>query len=623
MKHFVINLERREDRRNKFIANNRGKFDFEFVKAVDGSTLTPETLALKGMKANENWTDQSGRSISDGEVGCFLSHYGLWQKCIALNEPICIIEDDIIVNLEDYKKALKYPGFDFIYIACNDIREQNQKIVNDDLFMPGYAWNLSAYIITPSAAKHLVNTDILKNIIPADEYAPRMHEKNLYRTVAIRNPQTQAIYTNSDVTFKLALNATDCAAKEFYSVDWHVLTMGTDETKMHRIAKSAYDNEIQYKNLGAGVTWKGGTMEFKGGGHKINAVKEYIKDKRDSDYVLFVDAYDVFFTSDLETIIERFWEFECEAIFGAEKTCWPNENLANQFDQTQDYPYLNSGTYIAKVGKLKRLLSDPIEDYEDDQEYLQKQYLNSEGVKLDHEQYIFMTSDLENLQIKNGDSFNSLTRCYGCIVHGNGGELEKKAFDRLFLQMNKTETSPLYIPNYGKYEKISEDMLVVDFMTKDQCDRLIELSNEHGGWEPMPGDKFPAYEIRMKEMGLWEDLEKYWIEHIYPVVEEYWSPLQMYGLRDAFTMRYTMDTQTSLRNHHDASLVTGSVKLNDDYEGAELIFPRQGITNNAIDVGKCILFPGQVTHGHYCDELKSGTKYSLTMWTSRYKGDVN
>jgi hypothetical protein len=34
------------------------------------------------------------------------------------------------------------------------------------------------------------------------------------------------------------------------------------------------------------------------------------------------------------------------------------------------------------------------------------------------------------------------------------------------------------------------------------------------------------------------------------------------------------------------------------------------------------LFPGQVTHGHYVDELTKGVKYSLTMWTSRYKGDL-
>lgn len=30
-----------------------------------------------------------------GEIGCFDSHYRLWQKCVELNEPIMIFEDDV------------------------------------------------------------------------------------------------------------------------------------------------------------------------------------------------------------------------------------------------------------------------------------------------------------------------------------------------------------------------------------------------------------------------------------------------------------------------------------------------------------------------------------------------
>jgi predicted 2-oxoglutarate/Fe(II)-dependent dioxygenase YbiX len=155
------------------------------------------------------------------------------------------------------------------------------------------------------------------------------------------------------------------------------------------------------------------------------------------------------------------------------------------------------------------------------------------------------------------------------------------------------------------------------------CEEMIRIAEEHGGWNPMPGDKFPAREIRVKELGLWAAMEEHWQRVLYPVIEKHWYPTEMYGLRDAFVMRYSLDTQTSLRLHTDASLVTGSVKLNDDYLGADLIFPRQNVTNRDIPVGKCILFPGQVTHGHECTELTYGTKYSLTMWSSRMRGDVN
>jgi len=39
-------------------------------------------------------TDE-GKMKRAGVVGCFYSHYSLWQKCIALGEPIMIFEDDV------------------------------------------------------------------------------------------------------------------------------------------------------------------------------------------------------------------------------------------------------------------------------------------------------------------------------------------------------------------------------------------------------------------------------------------------------------------------------------------------------------------------------------------------
>ena len=129
-------------------------------------------------------------------------------------------------------------------------------------------------------------------------------------------------------------------------------------------------------------------------------------------------------------------------------------------------------------------------------------------------------------------------------------------------------------------------------------------------------------QIRLRELNLWEQVCKVWEESIYPIVEKYWSPMEMYGMRDAFIMRYAMDTQRSLNLHNDASLVTGSVKLNDDYEGGELIYPRQGISNSDVRVGRMILFPGMVTHGHQSTPLTKGEKFSLTMWSSRYPGDI-
>ena len=36
-----------------------------------------------------------GKLSRPGVIGCFYSHYGLWKKCLELNEPIMIFEDDV------------------------------------------------------------------------------------------------------------------------------------------------------------------------------------------------------------------------------------------------------------------------------------------------------------------------------------------------------------------------------------------------------------------------------------------------------------------------------------------------------------------------------------------------
>ena len=69
-----------------------------------------------------------------------------------------------------------------------------------------------------------------------------------------------------------------------------------------------------------------------------------------------------------------------------------------------------------------------------------------------------------------------------------------------------------------------------------------------------------------------------------------------------------------LRMHHDVAQVSASIKLNDDYEGGELHFPRQGVTNRTLGIGEVVSWPSLVTHPHETLPLRTGTKYALTIW---------
>ena len=115
MKHFVISLDRRIDRRKIFM-NQKPKFEYEFFRAFDGKDF--EYLLNRTLKG---WKDPSrGTPTTIGEIGCLLSHYSLWEKCVKLNEPIVIFEDD--VELMGYDESISIDAskvFNFFYLARN------------------------------------------------------------------------------------------------------------------------------------------------------------------------------------------------------------------------------------------------------------------------------------------------------------------------------------------------------------------------------------------------------------------------------------------------------------------------------------------------------------------------
>ena len=69
-----------------------------------------------------------------------------------------------------------------------------------------------------------------------------------------------------------------------------------------------------------------------------------------------------------------------------------------------------------------------------------------------------------------------------------------------------------------------------------------------------------------------------------------------------------------MRIHHDVAQLSASVRLNDGYEGAELAFPHQGVTNAGLVVGELVAWLSLVTHPHETLALRSGVKYALTSW---------
>ena len=542
----------------------------------------------------------------------------MWEKCVELDEPIYVIEDDAIINVNEwdepfYDHTIKY--WDFLYLQRNENEPESTIKVSDRLERPWYPYNTTAYVISPKGARKLLNTNIMEEgIIPVDEYIPeQIREASLMALALQKDSCNQA--TRDVLPSDIRNDRRDMTI--------HVVTIGTDVNKMKKLYQSAAKHNISIDNWGFGVEWRGSDMTGPGGGQKVNIVKDNIGKLPDTDILLFTDSYDVFYADKLETIKERYLDMGHKVLFAAEEICWPDPSLGNQFPSSHTrYRYLNSGTFIGEVGELKKILEHgPIEDHQDDQLFYQQAYLEGiYDIGLDIEAYIFQCHE-PKITMLGEQLWNQETTCCPCIYHGNGDDNAKVHFERIYDQMYAKPQNLFHTPTHD-YEVIDKDMIVVDFMSEHQCQRMVEIAEQHGEWQSLPLDTYPAQEIRLKQLGLYEELEKHWQEHVKPIIEKYWSPIVVEGVRDAFMLRYSTDSQTKLGLHHDSSHVTGSVKLNKNYKGGELVFPRQGINNADIPVGKLLLFPGQVTHPHECVELTEGTKYSLTIWSQRYKGDI-
>ena len=614
MKTLVINLSDRKDRIDKFNTNNPN-LSYERFSAIDGRKISYDKLTSQGFDVDHQWIDPIlNTPLTKGEVGCFLSHWHIWNKCIEMNESVLVLEDDAILTDEFDMEEIESLAYDFVYLGWKEMAESVE--IDEKLVTPVYPYWGLAYMIRPEAARVLVNDVIKCNIIPVDEYLPTKMQE--IRVAGYKNNVVNPMSRNEGGSNILGKSRYDY----FLGFDVHLVTVGTDDEKMKCLKNSVEEHGWTILNLGKGVKWEGGTMKGQGGGHKINLVKQYIKDKKDTDILIFLDGYDTFISDSIEEILYRYNEYCKDILFSSERFCWPDEGLASQLsalneDKDAPYQYLNSGQYIGRIGRLKELFAEPLENFDDDQLYIQKAYLqNPTGIVCDVEGYVLHSYDGSVIK-KGGQLYDPITRCYTCTYHGNGGENEKKHMKELYQKMYGFRYSRV-----RRYEELSEDIILIDFMSRDMCENMISLA-EKEKFHVLEGDKVPAQELRLKRIGLWEDLERHWISTVRDIVYKHWNPCHLYGLRDAFIIKYEMDKQRELRLHNDASLVTGSVKLNDDYEGGILEFPRQGVSNRDVPVGKCILFPGQVTHGHTSTELQSGTKYSLTIWSSRYKGEIN
>ena len=171
MKTFVINLERRNDRKETIIKtfDNVGFKNYAFYSAVDGKSL-------KGDEDTYNLFYGNDFNYRRGFIGAALSHYNLWKQMIEDGSPLyCIFEDDIIIEstfieqMSICEKFMQTNKVDVLFLGYSMLRHNTIKNAGDmfeiiPLQKELYVGGCFAYIISLAGAKKLIDYINLNSI---------------------------------------------------------------------------------------------------------------------------------------------------------------------------------------------------------------------------------------------------------------------------------------------------------------------------------------------------------------------------------------------------------------------------------------------------------------------------
>lgn len=165
----IINLEQSQDRRELMQQQfNRWDYPFpiQFFKAINGKD-NPNFELFQKYNPKKRFA-RKGSYLSLGELGCFSSHYLLWEKAVKEKKSLIVLEDDAALqdNFADVYHYLNSAenGFDFLWLS----QPYNERVYRKHTFVLSVSAQLSiqrcykgwgnamAYFITPKAAQKLL-----------------------------------------------------------------------------------------------------------------------------------------------------------------------------------------------------------------------------------------------------------------------------------------------------------------------------------------------------------------------------------------------------------------------------------------------------------------------------------
>ncbi|KAM6921584.1 procollagen galactosyltransferase 2 [Xenentodon cancila] len=189
---FLINLKRRLDRRTRMLKTMSSLgLRVTLVDAVDGKALNSSQLHDLGIEMLPGYKDPySGRVLTRGEIGCFLSHHSIWTQVVERGlQKVLVLEDDVRFEPR-FKRRLQaimddvdrvQLDWDLIYVGRKRMQvqqpEQSVEGVNN-LVEADYSYWTLGYALSHQGARKLLDVQPFAKMLPVDEFLPIMFNKH-------------------------------------------------------------------------------------------------------------------------------------------------------------------------------------------------------------------------------------------------------------------------------------------------------------------------------------------------------------------------------------------------------------------------------------------------------------
>ncbi|XP_013858341.1 procollagen galactosyltransferase 2 [Austrofundulus limnaeus] len=189
---FLINLKRRLDRRTRMLKTMASLgLQAVLIDAVDGKALNGSQLQALGIEMMPDYKDPySGRVLTRGEIGCFLSHHSVWTQVVDRGlQKVLVLEDDVRFEPR-FKRRLQtimddinrtQLDWDLIYVGRKRMQvqqpEQSVEGINN-LVEADYSYWTLAYALSQQGARKLLAAQPFSKMLPVDEFLPVMFNKH-------------------------------------------------------------------------------------------------------------------------------------------------------------------------------------------------------------------------------------------------------------------------------------------------------------------------------------------------------------------------------------------------------------------------------------------------------------